>query len=352
MDNGEYVKKITLVVKQGDKGSSGDGTSSVFGDEDIASESSSSLIRSLVGAVTDVTDFFFPPDVVGGVCPRVVGHEESIVWNAAAESCDSERVHVVWQAVDNLIWYLAVRSSDLASNPSSWCPLASLLTVVKDKSKLPVCYTYYGEEFAILMVITMEELHIFRGTAAVIKAKAERLAREHGGEAGIVTVDPFHIGQMKPIPWYSASLFEDRARRILASISIFASLTILGISFIVWLMASMAAMSAQRDLDAAKERTQQKVLVLLRNAEEMRSSPLREQIKDFLNVNDGLLSMNGLLTVYEIKGKNVRWRAVIPPSTTADRISALGGKTIETTEKGVAIGNDAEIKYEETKGLR
>ena len=317
--------------------------------DDVISGSSTSLLSTLIGSVGDVGDFFFPPDVVGGVCPRVSGEEEAIVWNAAAEACDSERVHVVWQSVGNCIWYLAIRSSDLVSHTNSWCPLAALLPTKDDIANLPICYTYFGEELAVLMMVATEELHIFRGTAPVIRAKAERIVREYGEKTQTVNIDPFRIGQMKPVPWYSASLFEDRARRILAAASVFAALVVIAISFVVWLLASMATISARSDLSAASERTQGKVMKLLQDAQNMRSSPLREQIEKFLSVNDGLLSLNGFLTVYSVKEQAVRWKALVPPSATADRISAMGGKNIETTEKGVVIGNDAQIEFESTK---
>jgi hypothetical protein len=351
MSIGEYIKQTKAAVKQGLVGQQGShgGSSDSADSKTVASESSLSLMRTLTGAVTDVGDFYFPPDVVGGVCPRVGGEEEAVVWNAAAESCDSERVHVVWQSAGTCIWYLAVKSGDLASHPDSWCPLAALLPKPKDLTGLPALYTYFGEELAVLMVVTVDELHIFRGTAAVIRAKAERLAREYGEKANIVNIDLFRIGQMAPVPWYSASLFEDRARRILAAASVFVSLAIVGLSFIVWLLASMAMISSRNDLSEAAARTEIKALALMQDAENMRSSPLRTEIVKFLNVNDGLLKLNGFLTVYEINKKTTRWRALVPPSATADKITAMGGKSIETTDKGVAIGNDAQIQFEANK---
>jgi hypothetical protein len=357
MGIGEYIKQTRHALRQGMLGQKGgldaSGKASSTSEAGaVVSESSLSLRRSLTGSVSDVGDFFFPPDVVGGVCPRVGGQEEAIVWNAAAEACDTERVHVVWQSVGSCIWYLAVKSGDLASHPDSWCPLAALLPKAKDATTLPACYTYFGEELAVLMVVTEEELHIFRGTAAVIRAKAERMAREHGEKANTVNIDLFRIGQMAPVPWYSASLFEDRARRILAAASVFASLLVVGFSFVVWLLASMVMISSRNDLSEAVARTERKAVSLLQEAEKMRSSPLRDEIVKFLNVNDGLLSLNGFLTVYEIKGKVTRWRAVVPPSATADKITAMGGKSIETTDKGVAIGNEAQIQFEASKERR
>ena len=318
----------------------------------IVSDSSNAMMRALTGSLAETSDFYFPADLIGGTCPRVFGSEEEIVWNAAAEACDSERVHVVWQSAGNRIWYLAVRSADLASQPTSWCPLAVLLPTDKDLENLPICYTYYGEEMAVLMVVDKEELHIFRGTAAVVRAKAERTARELGEKAQLINIDLFRIGQMTPVPWYSASLFEDRARRVLAAVSVLASLLIVGFSFLVWLSASMTMIAARHNLADVLDRTQTKSMQLLRTAEDLRASPLRAQIDKFLDVNDALLSLNGFLNVYAVDNGKPRWRATVPPSATADRISAIAGRNIETTEQGVIIGNDAEIEYEATAKVK
>jgi hypothetical protein len=260
-------------------------------------------------------------------------------------------VHIVWQSAGNCIWYLAIKSEDLASNTNSWCPLATLLPSANDLANLPVCYTYFGEDQAVLMSVTAEELRIFRGTVSVIRAKAERISREYGNKVA-VNIDPFRISQMTPIPWYSASLFEDRARRILAALNVFMALSIVGLSFLVWLVANMAMVSSRYDLSAAAERSKNKTMKLLNDAERLRSSPLRERLEKFLEVNDGLLSLNGFLTVYEIKDNVARWKATVPPSATADRISALGGKSIDSTDKGVSIGNDAQIDFEAKGGKK
>lgn len=352
MNISEHIRRLNQIFKQ-NKASDGETAAPPAADaprpNDGVSESSNSLIQALVGSISEEGEAYFPPDLIGGTCPRIAGEEEEIVWNAAAEACDTERVHVVWRSFENRIWYLAVRSADLASHADTWCPLAALLPTSNDK--LPVCYTYFGEEIAVLMVVTADGLNIFRGTAPVVRAKTERTARELG-EAPIVNLDPYRVEQLPHVPWYSVSLFEDRARRALATISVLASLIIMGMSFLVWISASMAAIAARHDLADALDRTQAKSMQLVREAESLRSSPMREQVERFLNVNEALLSLNGFLNVYEIKDKVLRWRAVVPTSATADRITAIGGKNIETNDHGVVIGNDAEIEYEAQKAKR
>jgi hypothetical protein len=358
MDIGGYIKQLGLdrFTKKPDRDNLLDEESgaedSAVQSTDIVSESSSSMVKALIGSVGDLGEnFYFPPELIGGTCPRIAGEEEEIVWHAAAEACDSERVHVVWQTFENRIWYLAVKSADLASHANSWCPLAAVLPAMKGAGTPPVCYTYFGEEIAVLMIVTPDGLQIFRGTGPIVRAKAERTARELG-PAPIINLDQDRIDQMVPVPWYSVSLFEDRARRILATISVMASLIVMGISFLIWATSSMTQVASRHQLADALDRTQNKSMELVNMAQGLRSSPLREQIEKFLLVNDSLLSLNGFLNVYEIKDKVTRWRAIVPPSATADRITAMGGKNIEVTPQGVAVGNDAEIQYEKTKEKR
>lgn len=351
MDIGKHIKRLGLDRMLEQNAAAAEHSVGGRGDDGASGDNSSSILRAMGGPVGYIGESYFPAELIGGTCPRVPGEEEEIVWNAAAEACDTERVHVVWQCLDNRIWYLAVRSADLASHPNSWCPLTAFLPGTKGVAEPPVCYTYFGEEVAILMAVSTDGLQLFRGTAPVVRAKAERMSREMG-QAPVVNLDLDRIEQLTPIPWYSLSLFEDRARRVLATLSVLAAVAICALSFMVWFLASMSQMAARHDLEAAQQRTQEKSMALMTMAEGARSSPLRDQVTRFLNVNDGLLALNGVMQVYEVKDGKARWRAIVPPSATADRITALGGKNLETTDRGVAIGNDVQIVYERETGKK
>ncbi len=317
--------------------------------EKAKGSSVSSLTRSLTGEIGAIGEYYFPAELIGGTCPRIAGEEEQIVWNAAAEACDTERVHVVWHAVENKIWYLAVRSNELASHAGTWCPFASLLPGMKDVSPPPVCYTYYSDETATMMAVTADGLQVYRGTTLVVRAKAERTSRELG-DAPIVELVPDRILGLTPVPWYSVSLFEDRARRFIAVLSVVIALSFASLAFIVWLLASMSLLATRHDISEALKNTHDKTLTLMSTVEHLRASPMRDQLAKFVDLNDGLISVNGLMEVYQIKDGKTRWRAVLPSNVTADRINELGGKTIETTPQGVAIGNAAEIAYEAEMG--
>jgi len=310
-------------------------------DESATAENPSSLSRALMGSVGSLGDFYFPSELIGGCCPRVVGEERDIVWNAAAEAADTERVHVAWQAQGDKIWYLAVRSSELSSHANTWCPFASLLPGMKDSADPPTVYTYFSDESATMMTVLPDGLQIHRGTSSVVRAKAERMARELDG-APIVELIPDRIENLTPFPWYSLSLFEDRARRVLATVSIFAAVLISGLAIIVWLTAAMATVSAHADLKEIQLRSERKSLQLLRSVQAQRASPMREQLAKFADVNDGLLSLNGYLEIYSVQGKKSEWRAVLPANVTSDRIKELGGQTLDATQQGVVIGSDRE----------
>ena len=313
------------------EGKSGDGSQGLF-------DSSNSLSRALIGSVATLGDYYFPVDLIGGCCPRVVGDEQDIVWNAAAEASDTERVHVIWNAQNDKIWYLAVRSSDMSSHQNTWCPFASLLPGMKDASEPPTIYTYYSDESATMMTVLVDGLQIHRGTSSVVRAKAERVSRELNN-APIVELVPDRIERLTPIPWFSLSLFEERSRRVLATLGVLSSIVFAAVAILIWFVAAMSTVSSHADLKEIQERSQQKSLAILKTAQEQRASPMREQLAKFADVNDGLLALNGYLEIYQITNNKPAWRAVLPANVTSDRINELGGQTLDNNAVGVVVGN-------------
>src|SRR5262249_55232964 len=151
---------------------------------------------------------------------------------------------------------------------------------------------------------------------------------------------------LTPAPWYSLSLFEDRARRILATLAVLSAISFAVLAFFIWMMTAMVIVTSKANLNSAQTRTQEKTMELLKTVDNLRASPIKDQLSKFADINDGLLAINGFLEVYAVdKTGQSRWRAIIPPNVTADRINAIGGKTIENTPAGVAIGNQAEIDF-------
>ena len=222
---------------------------------------------------------------------------------------------------------------------------------MKDASTSPpVCYTYYGDEIATMMTVTNDMLQIYRGTSLVVRAKAERMARELGN-AAIVELVPDRILSLTPVPWYSlVAVRRSRAPHPGRHVRAGGSGTCRRVVFRLAVGQSVV-LTARHDLSEALSRTQDKTMQLMTTVEQLRASPMREQVAKFADLNDGLLDINGFCKSIEIRGGKLRWRAIVPPNVTADRINALEGKTIETKPTGAIIGNAAEVEYEAGGGL-
>jgi hypothetical protein len=310
-------------------------------DDQKSQSNESSLTQALFGSITALGDYHFPRELIGGCCPRVAGSEQDIAWNAAAEAADSERIHIVWQAMDDKIWYLAVRSDELASYPNTWCPFASLLPGMKTAGGLPALYCFYSDEVAVMMTVTADSLLIHRGTSSVIRAKAERLSRELGSIT-IQDLIPDQIAKLTPVPWLSLSLMEERARRVLATLSVLGALSVVAVGLVIWFSATLAMLSARANIEDTRARTEDKAQQLMRQAQSLRASPMREQLRRFVDVNDGLLAMNGYLEFYQIKEGRTLWRAAVPTNVTSNRIGDIGAMTLDSRDGMVIVGNQKE----------
>lgn len=115
----------------------------------------------------------------------------------------------------------------------------------------------------------------------------------------------------------------------------------------------MTTVSAHADLEVIQERSARTSVNLLKMVQAQRASPMREQLAEFADVNDGLLSLNGFLEVYIIKRNQATWRAIIPPNVTSERIKELGGQTLDSSDdRGVLIGSSRDALMIDKSGKR
>ena len=296
---------------------------------------------TFLGETTKIEKAYFPAGLIGGCCPRIKGEEMQIAWHAAAEACDSERIHFVCQIHDDKVWYLAARSDEMASYRGSWCPFAALLPGMPDAHDRPVCYTFIDDEVATMMTLTDDGLQIHRGSTSVVQAKAEKNSNDIGAE--IIALVPDVIAQMTPAPWHSLSLLEGRARRVLSALLVALAIGIATVSFVVWIMASFVLMSMRSDISSARQQTSEASVRLLQSATAMSANQMRTQLANFAKINESLIRIGGWLKKYEIKNNNdVRWFAVVPLGITQERIREMGAQTLEMTDEGYIIGNRPE----------
>ena len=298
------------------------------------------LSRAIVPAGFGPTEIYFPPEMIAGCAPAVAGQERDMAWQAAAEALDSERLHFVYNVHEGFVWFLAVKSADLASHSHSWCPFASLLPGMPAAQALPALYSHDEDGVTMLLAAAYGELHLHRGATTIVIAKAERLARDHG-DAPLVPLVPEKVDALPVTPWVSASLQEDRTGRLIATASVLSGLAVAVLAFIVWLLTSFASLAVQHNVADAQAQSQQAVQQLMQRAIQLRVSPLRGQLAHFAELNEELIRMGGWLKSYSITNGKVEWKAVLPPAITADRITKLGGHTKDIAEDGITVvGNN------------
>lgn len=306
---------------------------------DLASRNAG-LANALMSPNGTPTEIYFPPEMIAGCGPYIEGQAQDMAWQAAAEALDSERLHIISHVHDGMVWFLAVRSADLSSHPHSWCPFASLLPGMPDAQPGPALYMYQEEGVATLLAIGHMELSIHRGSINIVQVKAERMSRDLG-DAPIFNLLSERLDALTPTPWQSVSLLEDKARRFIASIGMLTGLGVAVMAFLIWVLATLISLNTSHDVMAAQKQSQVAVQELMHQALALRSSPLRNQLARFVDLNDELIKAGGWLKQYTITGTRVQWRAVMPPSITSDIITRLGGRTQEVTDEGILIvGNN------------
>jgi len=285
-------------------------------------------------APDDLVGIHIPAEVVSGTCPRIPGKEEEMVWHAASEACDSERVSFVWSVDQGCVYFIAVRSADLVSAPGTWCPLAALLPGMPDARPGLACYLLEAPEESVLMVVGNGFIRVVRGSLAVMRSKAEREAASLGG-VEIVRLAAI-MGSLRPVAWRSLGLLDDRARRVAGRALVLSGVSAAVLSVGAWwaAMASFAVQEARHDL--VRQEAATATARVVEQAAALVSSQARSELGALVGLNQDMIELGGVLERYEIADGQVSWTAVVPPSTTADRIQAMGARTLEVRD-GMAV---------------
>jgi len=301
--------------------------------------SSVALFSESVFGAAEAGNLWIPPNLIGGRIPHVPNREDEMVWQVASEACDTERVHYVWSAHEGAVWYLAAPSADFASASGTWCVLAALLPGTQGSRPGPLCYMLKDRDAAILLVVGRDHLNVFRNDVPTIVAKAERVAEDLGG-VDVVDVLPL-FEQLRRVEWRSASRLEDQQRRSLTRTGVIAGLGVAALAAVVWLGALAGVALARSENEQAIVLANQSATKLLQDASGLAISPARRQLIDLMDLNERLLRIGGWLQVYQISKENggTSWKAIVPPTVTADVIEEMGGKTVEEAVGGYLVQN-------------
>lgn len=265
-----------------------------------------------------------PSDLVGGSIPYVAGTEDEAVWNAAAQSCGTERVHYCYTINEGRCWYLATPSSALASDPDSWCPLAAALPGNSEYWDRETVYLYEedGAAGALRWDAETGRMQVFLGAARTI------LPRLQSMEANFVTINP---AVAKVVPWRNRALRQEMMSRVLAKILVLSGIGITALALLVWLGSYTMANILTPQLEQAKQTTAAATNKLMLDASVALQSNTDRHMARVIDLFNTIGSFGGVLVKYEVKPNGqVEWEALIP--------SAVAPQQLQATALGVEGG--------------
>lgn len=248
---------------------------------------------------------YLPHELVGGSIPYIAGTEEEAVWNAASQSCGTEKVHFCYTVESKRCWYLATPSSSLASNPDSWCPLAAALPGNSEHWDKETVYLYEQEGMASALRWDPDtgRMQIFLGAGRTL------LPRIQSMDANFVTINP---EMADPVPWKNRALMTEKlsraAARILLLVGIFVNILIFLFLIFQFIMTNVV----ERDLDKVKQETDSVAQSLMMEAfNALQSDSIKHMVR-IQELLDELRAIDGTLVKYEVNGKDFSWEVLVP----------------------------------------
>lgn len=279
---------------------------------------------------------FLPNDLIGGSIPHVPGTESEAVWNAAAQSCGTERVHFCYSIADGRCWYLACPSASMASNPDSWCPLAAALPGNSEYWDRETVYLYEQEGMASALRWDQDtgRMQVFLGAARTL------LPRIQSMDANFVTVNP---AMAQIVPWRNRALRTEKLSRASAMVLLYAGLFVAFISFALLVFSYVSVNFVNRDLEKVKTASDDAATKLMLDAYGALQSDTIKHIVRTQELLDTLQKVDGTLVRYEVTKGKTEWEALVPQAIGAN-IPGLSGAKVNP-----GIEPDGRVRIKGTK---
>ena len=247
-----------------------------------------------------------PQEMVGGSLPHIPGAEDEAVWNAASQACSTERVHFCYSIEDGRIWYLACPSSQMASYPNSWCPLAAALPGHSEYWDRETVYLYEQEGLASALRWDQEtgRMQVYLGASRTILPRLQTM------DANFVTINP-EVAEV--VPWRNRALKTEKLSRATARLLVLSGLALNSLILLILVLQMIWTHSVRADLSAKTTETQSAVAKLMESAA---ASMQNDSVRHMVNIQellDELVKIDGTLVRYEIKeGGRAEWEALVP----------------------------------------
>lgn len=267
---------------------------------------------------------YLPAEIVGGSVPYLPGTEEEAVWNAASQACATEHIHYTYTVEDGRCWYLATPSSALASNPDTWCPLASALPGNPEYWDKETVYLFEQEGVAAALKWDYEtgKMQVFSGPARSVLPRVQSM-----DVMNFVTLNPEQMDQ--PVYWSNRNLRAEALSRYTVKYLFLAGLWVTLISLLFWVAMHIYALAQRPDLQKAQQETANATMNLMIEAGKMVRSDSSRHLFRVQELLSDLTDVGGTLLKYEVKRNGeVVWQAFIPPALGGNALDQFGAKTI------------------------
>lgn len=250
---------------------------------------------------------YLPQELVGGVIPHIPGTEDEAVWNAASQACSTEKVNYCYSIDEDKVWYLACPSTALASNPDSWCPLASALPGNSEYWDRETVYLYEQEGLASALRWDPEtgRMQVYLGASRTI------LPRVQSMDANFVTINP-EVADL--VVWRNRTLKTEKLSRATVRTLILSGLFVVFVAIGILLYNYLAINMIERNLSQVKQNTDRAAEDLMLKAyNAMQSDTIKHMVR-IQEILDGLAPLDSTLVRYEVERGRVEWEALVPPA--------------------------------------
>lgn len=249
---------------------------------------------------------FLPQELIGGSVPHVPGTEDGAVWNAAAQSCGTEKVNYVYSVADGRCWFLACPSAALASNPDSWCPLAAALPGNSEYWDRETVYIYENEGLSAALRWDQEtgRMQVFVGASRTL------LPRIQSMDANFVTINP---ATAQIVPWRNRSIRTEKLSRATARALLFSGLAVNAVLLVIMFMMFLSTALVDRNLIEVRKQTEEASTALMENAARTLQNQSTRHLVRIQQLLDELQTIDGTLVRFQVSpdGK-VEWEALVP----------------------------------------
>ncbi len=265
---------------------------------------------------------YLPQELVGGAIPYISGMEDESVWNAASQSCGTEKVYYCYTVEGGRIFYLACPTSAMASNPDSWCPLAAALPGNSEHWDRETVYLYEQEGLASALRWDPEtgRMQVFIGASRTI------LPRIQSMDANFVSINP-EVATI--VPWQNRALKTEQLSRATAKILLYSGMAVALIAACILIFSFVSVNMVKRNLSTVQkesEKASEELMLKAYNA--MQSDTIKHMVR-VQEILDGLARLDSTLVRYEINGTQIEWEAVVPPAYIQTVMQKYGVTVVE-----------------------